>query len=106
MVLKVEDPTSVVEGLCRVSLGDDLTIYAIETLKKELSTLIESNTQLELNLKNVEEIDSAGIQLLLGLQREAQRLNISIKLTALSAPVTKLVKMYCIADSLDIGEAL
>ena len=106
MALKIEENSIQTEGLCSVVFDEDLTIYAIEALKLELSKAIDSYKQFELNLASVEEIDSAGIQLLLGLQREITRQEKGMKLTVMSAPVTKLIKMYGLVDSFNIGEAL
>jgi len=106
MALKVEENSIKTEGMCSVVFDEDLTIYAIETLKNEISKIIGTYTRFELNLASVEEIDSAGIQLLLGLQREIKRQDKELKLTVMSAPVTKLMKMYGLVDSFDIGEAL
>jgi anti-anti-sigma factor len=106
MALKIEENSIQTAGLCSVVFDEDLTIYAIEALKHDMSKAIESYKCFELNLASVEEIDSAGIQLLLGLKREITRQDKELKLTVMSAPVTKLIKMYGLVDCFDIGEAL
>ena len=106
MTLKIEENSIKTEGLCSFVFDEDLTIYAIEALKQEMSKALDSYTRFELNLGSVEEVDSAGIQLLLGLQREVKRQDKELKLTVMSAPVTKLITMYGLANSFEIGEAL
>ncbi|CAK0780277.1 STAS domain-containing protein [Gammaproteobacteria bacterium] len=50
----------------------DLTIYEAVTLKTALMAALEEGPVLELDLSGVEEIDTAGLQLLLLLKKEAQ----------------------------------
>jgi len=106
MALKIEENSSKTEGLCRFVFDEDLTIYAIETLKQEMARVIDAYTHFELDLASVEEFDSSGIQLLLGFQREIKRQNKELNLAAMSAPVTKLMKMYGLVECFDIGEVL
>jgi len=106
MALEIEDNSIKTEGLCSVVFDEDLTIYAIEALKQEMSKALETYKRFELNLASVEEIDSAGIQLLLGLQREIKCQDKELKLTVMSAPVTKLMKMYGLIESFEIGEKM
>mgnify|MGYP000603716626 CR=1 FL=1 len=106
MALEIKDNSIETEGLCSVVFDEDLTIYAIEALKQEMSNAVNTYTRFELNLASVEEIDSAGIQLLLGLQREIKCQDKELKLTVMSSAVTKLMKMYGLVESFEIGETL
>jgi len=54
-------------------------------------------------LSEVEEVDSAGIQLLLGLRRELMRQKKEFTLSAINAPVTKLIQNYGLSKRFNIG---
>ncbi|MGN5149033.1 STAS domain-containing protein [Aeromonas enteropelogenes] len=54
-----------------LTLPDDVTIYTVAELKEALSPLLHQGQELELNLANVTEIDSAGLQLLLAAKKTA-----------------------------------
>ena len=56
-----------------LSLTEDLTIYHAFEQKTMLLDALDSADLLELDLSQVSEIDSAGLQLLILLKKEAQR---------------------------------
>jgi len=93
------------KGDCELTLAEEMTIYTISNLKQELSKNMDSYQTLALNLQNVEEIDSAGIQLLLALDKELSQKNKSLKLTSMSGAVNKLIESYGLSDRFPIGEA-
>jgi len=98
MALKKERGSNKTKGLCKLTINEDMTIYAIETLKQEISEEIDIYDRFELNLADVEEIDSAGIQLLLAFRSELIRKKKAFKLTDASGVVTKLIENYDIGD--------
>ena len=104
MKLKVERDSNKATGLCQLSIDEDMTIYSVAKLKQELSEVIDAYDRLELNLANLEEIDSAGIQLLLALGAELAQKNKELSLTAISGVVAKIIEMYEVGDRFDIGE--
>ena len=57
----------------RLSLSDDLTIYHALAQKALLLAALDGADELELDLAQVSEIDTAGLQLLILLKKEAQR---------------------------------
>lgn len=59
---------------CRVVINDELTIYTAAEMKTRLLELLADNRLLEISLAGVSEIDSAGVQIILLLRREAERL--------------------------------
>jgi anti-anti-sigma factor len=61
------------QGHCRATLGDELAIYNAEALKTDLLQLLVESTHLELDMSQVNDIDSAGVQILLMLDKEANR---------------------------------
>lgn len=56
---------------CRLKLSGDLVIYDVAELKSQLLSYLNQFQHLEINLADVESVDSAGIQLLYLLKREA-----------------------------------
>lgn len=64
-------------GLNRIAAGrfrldGDMTIYEAAALKTSLLTALKEAPMLELDLSGIEELDTAGLQLLLLLKQEAQ----------------------------------
>ena len=107
MALKIEKKKNKNNELCSLVFNEDMTIYVIEMLKQQISNEIEGYKVFELDLSGVEEIDSAGIQLLLALNNELKRLNKEFKISIMSASVTKLVQVYGLSERLNIiGETL
>ncbi|MDF1762838.1 MAG: STAS domain-containing protein [Oleibacter sp.] len=50
---------------CRITISNEMTIYTAGELKEKLSQVLDDPRDLEINLSKVNEIDSAGIQLLM-----------------------------------------
>jgi anti-anti-sigma factor len=66
----------------RLRLEGDLTIYRAQELKHELLRRVQACRELEIDLENVAELDSAGVQLLLLAEREARRQGKTVRVTA------------------------
>ncbi|KJV07223.1 STAS domain-containing protein [Methylocucumis oryzae] len=64
------------EGICLLKLGNELTIYNVAEYKQQLETGWQQNQELHLDLSDVLEIDSAGVQLLLWLKKTAGSLKL------------------------------
>ncbi|NOX09666.1 MAG: STAS domain-containing protein [Gammaproteobacteria bacterium] len=105
MALKREHGDNEVKGLCKLAINEELTIYVIDSLKQALTEEIAGCDRFELHLGDVEEIDSAGIQLLLALRDELMRKKKELKLTGMSAVVSKLMNDYGVSDRFNIGDA-
>lgn len=58
-------------GQFRAKLSGELTIYSVRQARLELLDLLGKHPALELDLSEVEELDTAGIQLLYWLRRTA-----------------------------------
>jgi len=103
MALKKLRNNKKTKGTCRLVINEDMTIYVINSLKEDIAKEIDVNDRFELNLADVEEIDSAGIQLLLALRNELMKKKKEFKITAMSSSVTKLVESYGINDCFNQG---
>jgi len=94
MALKRERGSSKKNSLCKLAVDKELTIYVIDELKQKFTEDLSLYKKFELNLEAVEEIDTAGIQLLLALKRELMQQKKEFKLTAVSYPVSQLLESY------------
>lgn len=83
-----------------VQAGPELTIYQVEKLRQKLVKIIPHIRRLKLDLSRTMELDSAGIQLLLALQRECGRTGLDFQITATSAPVQAALAVYQLDRSL------
>ncbi len=78
----------------RLAIHEDLTIYHAMEQKQQLISALESADALELDLSQVAEIDTAGLQLLLLAKREAARRNIDLSIVAHS-PAVRQTLDFC-----------
>ena len=84
----------------RLSLTEDLTIYHALEQKPALLDALAATDELELDLAQVEEIDSAGLQLLILLKKEAQRAGKRLAIVTPSPPVSALIDFCHLAAEL------
>jgi len=78
---------------CRAFIEGEMTIYNAAALKENLDSLLEDPRELEINLSKVNEIDSAGIQLLLLTKKERARHERETTLTAHSSAVLDALEL-------------
>jgi anti-sigma B factor antagonist len=104
MALRKERGSNKTKGLCKLAIDEDMTIYVIDMLKQELTEQIETYENFELNLADVEEFDSAGVQLMLAFKQELKSKNKTFQLTAASPSVTNLITRYGLSESFNLGE--
>lgn len=77
-----------------LAMSGPLCIYnAVENKGRLLEALYASDV-LELDLSRVDELDSAGFQLLVLAKRESVRLGKHLKLVAHSTPVREVIDFY------------
>lgn len=83
-----------------LALTQDLTIYHALEQKNALLDALSSTDDLELDLMHVSEIDTAGLQLLILLKKEAQRSGKRISIVAHSQPVRAVIDFCNLAAEL------
>jgi len=81
----------------RLVIDGDLTIYRAADVKRELLDQLEQHDPLELDLSQVAQIDTAGIQLLVLAKRESQRRGTTLRIVAHSQAVQELIDFYNMA---------
>jgi len=84
----------------RLSLIDDLTIYHALDQKATLLDALAATDELELDLLAVNEIDTAGLQLLILLKKEAQRAGKRVSIVAHSQTVREVIDFCNLATEL------
>jgi len=75
-------------------IDEEMTIYTINALKEELSAALDTYDICRLDLAGIEDFDSSGIQLLLSLKNEINRLNKQFEMTSVSDAVSKVFTTY------------
>ena len=83
--------------VCRIHIEGDMTIYTAFELKRELVPCLAKAPQLELDLSRVNEMDTAGLQLLILLKRETTKSGGRLALTAHSPTVTEIIDTFDMA---------
>ena len=72
-------------------ISEDLTIYHALEQKQRLLDALAITEELELNLSQVAEMDTAGLLLLILLKKEAQRAGKCVRIVAHSQAVSTLI---------------
>lgn len=75
----------------RLAIAEDLTIYHVLELKQRLVAALDDCERLELDLSQVGEVDTAGVQVLIFAKQEAGRLNKSLAIVAHSPAVHNII---------------
>ena len=82
----------------RIALDRDLTIYNAGGVKSQFLDALEAHELLELDLSQVAEIDTAGIQLLVLAKRESLRQKRSLRIVAHSPAVRDAIDFFDLAS--------
>ena len=82
------------DNLCHLSFQGEMTIYDVTELKSQMITAIPDQGEVEIDLSQVSEFDTAGLQLLIGLQQSCLRNGQSFSLSGSSPCVVELLKLF------------
>lgn len=85
-------------GRCLLQFEGDLNIYHAAELKACLLEYVEDFKEFELDLSAVNEIDTAGIQLLLQFKKKAQEEKRSMQLSGCNEEIGDLLALYQLQD--------
>jgi anti-sigma B factor antagonist len=77
-----------------LAITEGLTIYHALEQKQLLLDALAGTGELELNLSRVDEMDTAGLQLLILLKKEAQRAGKQVRIVAHSQAVSSVIE-FC-----------
>jgi len=81
----------------QLSIAEEFTIYHALELKTALLDALATTDELELNLSGVGEMDTAGLQLLMLLKKEAQRNGKCARIVAHSRSVSAVIELCNLA---------
>jgi anti-anti-sigma factor len=81
----------------RMVINEDMTIYHAEALKEKLMETLSRSAVFELDLSQVVEIDTAGLQLLLLAKRESQLQGKTFRIVAHSPAAHELIDFFNMA---------
>ncbi|AMK76560.1 MULTISPECIES: STAS domain-containing protein [Methylomonas] len=76
-----------------LTIKDELTIYNAAEQKINLLVFLTAGDDLEINLANVTEIDTAGLQLLILIKREAAHLGKNLRFVMHSKAVLDVLEL-------------
>jgi len=79
--------------ITHVVIQEEMTIYTVLEQKSKLIPCLKADAELQLDLSEVVEIDSAGMQLLVYMKQEAIRLNNRFSLYHHSQAVVEVVDL-------------
>jgi anti-anti-sigma factor len=82
------------QGVLQVSIREDMTIYTALALKESFINLCNAGVpEVVVDLSNVTELDSAGLQLLLLLKAESQKRAFNLRLMGHSLAVIEVFEL-------------
>jgi anti-anti-sigma factor len=85
------------EGGPALRLEGELTIYSVTEARNQLCAALDQHPALQLNLSGIEELDTAGVQLLAWIKQEAKRRGKTLALFAHSPAVVEVFDLLQVA---------
>ena len=82
-----------------LAITGELTIYTAATEKSKLQAFLASDDEVEVNLSQVNEMDTAGLQVLVLLKKEAARQSKKIHYVMHSKAVIDILEMANLTSS-------
>ncbi len=89
-------------GLCRLRFEGDMTIYHAQEMLQAITPHTEDCKQFELDLSGVEDIDSAGIQLLIMLDVKSREKNGETVIAEPSGSVYDVLNLYRLVQRFNV----
>lgn len=90
MAIEIKQPEN---GVTQLAIQGEMTIYTALEQQKILSENLYNRKELQIDLSGVSEIDSAGLQLLMFLKREAAEHQIKLSLTQHSQAIIEVFEL-------------
>lgn len=97
----MEISTQQQNGKCRISIIGELNIYEAVEAKNRLMYMLPGCNALDMDLSQVSELDTAGIQVLILARQEAGKSGKAFALVTPSQPVQDLIETYNLAEFFD-----
>jgi anti-anti-sigma factor len=77
-----------------IQLKGDLKIERVNQLAEKFKKVLKPQLQLKLDLSNITDIDTAGLQLILAVEKELKESGGSLFITTASSKVEKMMNFY------------
>ena len=84
----------------RIAIEGELNIFTATEQRQRLLDALSAGTEVEVDLSQVSEIDSAGMQLMVAAKREAAVRNKPLRFTCHSLPVFDILELCDLAGHL------
>ena len=85
------------KGVCKLNVEGEMTIYQADEIKRKFVSVLANSQEIELDLAKVSDLDSAGLQLLCLLKREASALGKPLRIAAHSPAVIDVIDRFNLA---------
>ena len=79
--------------MTRIEIKGELSIFTAADLRQQLLDAIDTGSEVEVDLSEVSEMDSAGMQLMVAAKREARHRNTHLRFTGHSPAVFELLEL-------------
>lgn len=89
-------------GKCKAGIDGELTIYTVVDAKTKLVKALDRADSMEVDLAGVTELDTAGLQVLMLLKRDAELGEKPFEITGPSQAVRDVFETYCYSDNLEL----
>ena len=86
------------KGVCHARVMGEMTIYHAAEMKGKLLPCLDKCTEVEIDLSEVSEMDTAGFQLLLLAKREAANAGKPLRLVAHSPATLEVLDLFGMAS--------
>jgi len=93
--------TSLADARTRITLDGAMTVYEAVDAKRDLLQALAGSTALEIDVTGLDEVDTAGLQLLLLLRRESLRAAKPLRLAGSSQALAEVLDRYGLAAQFD-----
>jgi anti-sigma B factor antagonist len=80
-------------GMSRIEIKGELSIFTAADVRQKLLEALDSEAEVDVDLSEITEMDSAGMQLLVAAKREAGHRNKPLRFTGHSAAVFELLEL-------------
>ena len=80
-----------------LSLSGELTIYSVHELRNLLLTALDENRDIDIDMSEVSEVDTAGLQLVLIAQRDAEAQGRRLRISGCHPEVREALAFYNLA---------
>ena len=94
--ISIEDKKG--DGVCHARVTNEMTIYHAAEMKSELLLCLDRCTTVEIDLSEVGEIDTAGLQLLILVKREAIKAGKQLHLVTHSPATLEVLDLFNMAS--------